>query len=231
MTLHAYQSIYNAIEVFNKEVFTDHPLIDYVVTLENWVGHMASFTKKAFRDKTDHKRFLHKINLNPNDFFERTDLQIAMSIFHECTHFYLFLTKGDQTPDEWHGKDFTRILEERGITYREVRGLKMINGSPDLNDDGHDLDDNGDFHRIFEILRNKPYNFMVSFEATYQPAHQFKKVSCTYCSKEYRYEDHRCNEAVETENGCQEIGMYEQKFRLQRCDMCKRDYLTEIHCP
>jgi predicted SprT family Zn-dependent metalloprotease len=95
ITLKQYSTLDKAFEYFNAHLF-NHMLPDCIITLNRKKHTRGYFHKDKFRirEKSD---AVSEISLNPDEFLERTDLEILSTLVHEMCHLLQY-TIGDPPP-------------------------------------------------------------------------------------------------------------------------------------
>lgn len=112
ITLTQYSTLDKAFEYFNAHLF-NNMLPDCIITLNRKKHTRGYFHKDKFRvrEKSD---AVSEISLNPDEFIERTDLEVLSTLAHEMCHLLQY-TIGDPPRKGYHDKEFARLMYNIGL--------------------------------------------------------------------------------------------------------------------
>ena len=113
ITKQVYSELDDALNFFNKRLFGGH-LPDVMVVMSNKNPRSrAHFAPNRFvkRGGTD---MIHELNLNPDAYIDRTDIQILSSLVHEQAHLQQQET-GKPSRGGYHNKQWASMMEAVGL--------------------------------------------------------------------------------------------------------------------
>ena len=112
ITAKHYTNLDNAFRYFNEKLF-ENKLPDAIITMNRKKGTKGyfSFQKFSYRDR---KESVSEISLNPDEFLERTDIEILSTLAHEMCHLWQYCF-ADPARKGYHDKVFARKMYEIGL--------------------------------------------------------------------------------------------------------------------
>lgn len=112
VTTTQYSMFDDACKYFNEKLFNGE-LTDVLITLQRKSKSYGYYCAERFSERNG-KQSVAEIAMNPDGFYERTDIEILSTLAHELAHHWQFLF-GDAPKRAYHNREWAEKMKEIGL--------------------------------------------------------------------------------------------------------------------